>query len=213
MNRTSRLALAAVATAVAVTVGGAGAASAHDGLLGSSPSAGSTINNELKSVELTFSQNFLTIGGSTAPFAVQVKGPDGTYANRGCVTLDGATIATDVALGDSGQYTVLWQVVSSDGHTTSDSFLFDYSRPSTVDAEAGYESGITCDPATGQALEPELPTAAPTESPAPNATTPASTNTGVANIGPIVGFLGVVALFATVCVGFIVLLRHRQRRE
>lgn len=68
-------------------------------------------------------------------------------------------------MGASGQYQVLWQVVSSDGHTTSDEFSFTYEQPIGAEASAGHETGITCDPTTGEALEdsPATETPAPAE--------------------------------------------------
>ena len=130
----------------ALTLGATTAALAHDGLISSSPESGAEITTELTYVDLTFSEDFLTISDSTAPFAVQVKGPDSAFYNKGCVELDQATISTMVALGESGTYEVLWQVVSSDGHSTSDSYMFTYVRPADVDASTGSASGITCDP-------------------------------------------------------------------
>lgn len=147
--------------ATALLLASAAPASAHDGLLESSPAPGSTVTAQLDTVSLTFSDDFLTIGDSTAPFAVQVKGPDDAFYNLGCVQLDGSTISTDVAMGASGLYQVLWQVVSSDGHTTSDDFTFTYESPEGAVESVGRESGVTCDPATGEAIDEATATDAP----------------------------------------------------
>lgn len=187
-------------------------ASAHDGLISSSPAADSTVSSELRTVELTFSQNFLTVGSSTAAFAVQVKGPDSKFYNLGCVRLSAATIATDVALGDSGSYQVLWQVVSSDGHTTSDDYSFKYTRPENVEAEAGADSGVTCDPATGLPIV-NTPSPTPTPSAAAVSPTPAATAAEPSGfIRALPWILGGLAAMALGAAGFVVQYRLARRR-
>ncbi|MBX3100737.1 MAG: copper resistance protein CopC [Salinibacterium sp.] len=139
-----RSAVLAVTLAGILTVATATAANAHDGLVDSSPAADSTVTTELTSIDLEFSEDFLDLGTATSAFAIQVSGPDGKFYNTGCVTLDGATITTSAALGASGDYEVVWQVVSSDGHPTSDSFGFRYVQPDGATAAEGAESGVTC---------------------------------------------------------------------
>jgi copper resistance protein C len=126
----------AIAT-VALIFATAAPAQAHDGLIDSSPADGSTVTTQLESVSLTFSDELLDLGSSGGAFVVQVVGPNGRFYNLDCVQRDGATASTAVALGESGTYKVLWQVVSSDGHPTSDTFEFSYDRPAEVEAAAG----------------------------------------------------------------------------
>lgn len=191
----------------ALTLGATTAASAHDGLVSSSPESGAEIASELSSVDLTFSEDFLTIGDSTAAFAVQVKGPDSEFYNRGCVELDEATISTAVALGESGTYEVLWQVVSSDGHSTSDSYTFTYVRPADVEASIGSASGVTCDPVTGEAITP-----AATPTPTSQAAAPSASNDDiVGRVLPwVLAGLGVMALGAA---GFVLQVQINRRRS
>lgn len=127
-----------------LTLATATAASAHDGLVDSSPAADSTVTTEVTSIDLEFSEDFLDLGTATSAFAIQVSGPDGKFYNTGCVALDGATISTAAALGESGDYEVVWQVVSSDGHPTSDSFSFSYVQPDGAAVAEGAVNGVTC---------------------------------------------------------------------
>lgn len=141
-NRTRRALLGiGIGTAVlAVVVGTPTAAAwAHDGLVASTPEAGSTVDTKLDSVTLTFSDDLLDIGDSNGAYAIQVIGPDELYYNLECVERDGRTASTSVALGESGDYQVIWQVISSDGHPTSDSFEFTYEAPETAVAAIGSE--------------------------------------------------------------------------
>jgi len=149
-TRRRALARSAVLTLVLagiLTVSTTTAANAHDGLVESSPAADSTVSTEVTSIDLEFSEDFLDLGTATSAFAIQVEGPDGKFYNSGCVSLDGARITTAAALGESGDYTVVWQVVSSDGHPTSDSFAFTYDKPEEVTAATGAANGITCEDA------------------------------------------------------------------
>lgn len=117
-------ALAGSALALLLALAPAGAASAHDSLEAATPSDGETVT-ELASVELTFSGTLLSIGEDQRSAAIQVK-RDGKYYEAACPTLVDRTASVDVALGDAGDYDVVWQVVSSDGHTISGEYTFAY---------------------------------------------------------------------------------------
>lgn len=123
--------------------GTVGPVSAHDSLLAASPEAGETTTS-MTEVELTFSDNLLNVSGMSNAFAVQVIGPDDRYYTDGCVTLAGATITAPAALGGAGEYEVLWQVVSADGHAISESYVFDYAPSAGSAAAAGTDTAPVC---------------------------------------------------------------------
>lgn len=154
-----------IAAALAALFGtfGAAPAFAHDGLTSSSPTADATVSTELTSVDLGFSNDFIQLGSYSPAFAIQITGPDGRFYNTDCVVLAPSAISTSAALGESGTYSVLWQVISSDGHPTSDTFTFTYVKPDTVTAAEGSPIGATCadDPAAAVNQTP-LPTASET---------------------------------------------------
>tara|TARA_R110000868_G_C10971406_1_gene770040 strand:- start:8145 stop:8780 length:636 start_codon:yes stop_codon:yes gene_type:complete len=126
--------------AIALLVAVPSPAAAHDGLVSSSPAAGSTATSEIETVSLTFSDELLDIGDSNGAFAIQVVGQDDLYYNLDCVQRDGPTASTAVALGESGTYEVRWQVASSDAHITSDTFDFVYEKPTGAVAAPGTTS-------------------------------------------------------------------------
>lgn len=134
-RRALSVALALVATAALVTLPALPAA-AHDGVIESSPEAGSTVTTALDEVSIRFSDELLDLGGKGL-FIIQVVGPDASFYNIGCVTVVEDRASTAVVLGGSGTYTVQWQVISSDGHPTSDSFTFDFQQPAGFTAAAG----------------------------------------------------------------------------
>ena len=61
--------------AIALLVAVPSPAAAHDGLVSSSPAAGSTATSEIETVSLTFSDELLDIGDSNGAFAIQVTCP------------------------------------------------------------------------------------------------------------------------------------------
>jgi copper resistance protein C len=138
---------AAVAIAGGSVLGLAGPASAHNYMVASTPKVDGTLTSLPDAFEITTNDKLLDIGGSDAGFAYRIVGPDGKYYEDGCLDVDGPSMTTKAALGDSGKYTVEWQIVSADGHTVSDEYAF------TWDAPAGFR------PATGAAKPPVCATA------------------------------------------------------
>jgi methionine-rich copper-binding protein CopC len=99
---------------------------AHNYVVGTTPAAGSVVSQQPGSVSITTNDNLLDLSGEGTGSAIQVSGPADAprYFGDGCATVDGPTLATDVELGQPGEYTVVWQTVSTDGHSISDTFTF-----------------------------------------------------------------------------------------
>ena len=134
----------------AAVLAAAPAAQAHNFLVASSPAEGETLTELPESFFVTTNEDLLAVGGSTAGFAFQIVDAAGTHYETGCVSVDGATMSTEPRLGDPGEYTALWQVVSADGHTVSDEIDFTWAgQPSTRQTE-------TCETVTAtQTAEPQ----------------------------------------------------------
>jgi methionine-rich copper-binding protein CopC len=128
-------------------------AAAHDSLVDSDPAADSTVETLPDELTLTFSAALIGGEGSTD---VVVTDADGNDVTDGEATLDGAMVVQPLASGASGQYHVIWKVVSSDGHPTSGEFGF------SVSTGAAGETPASVEPTTppGETSAPE--SAAPT---------------------------------------------------
>lgn len=135
-----RTLIATVAVLLAV-FGVIPAAQAHDYLVGSTPKLGSTVSTAPQHVTLKFNDIVLT---SPAPPQVSVKGPAGRYYETGCGKVTDATVATPVALGGAGKYTVTWRIVSADGHPVSDSLSFTYHPKPGAKAAEGIAAPKPC---------------------------------------------------------------------
>ncbi|MBM6622769.1 copper resistance protein CopC [Micrococcaceae bacterium RIT802] len=107
----SILAAAAAALLAALALFVAPSASAHDALIGSTPKDGATVSSALDSVELDFS-------GALKPIGNQVSLSDAEGAKHDAETsISGNTLTVDFGAAlPAGQYTLVWRVVSSDGH-------------------------------------------------------------------------------------------------
>jgi len=169
-NLRAVLVATALAWGVAAVVGALGAtpASAHDYLVSSSPSDGSTVASAPTNVTLSFNDVVLSTPGGTAN-AVEVTGPgkDDTHREQGAPVVDGRDVVTAVTLAGAGRYTVQWRVVSADGHPIEGTQTFTYepassptgSPTSTVDTR---DPDAVTDPApTGSTATPTTGVQAP----------------------------------------------------
>ncbi|MBB5632343.1 hypothetical protein BKA04_000566 [Cryobacterium mesophilum] len=99
-------------------------AAAHNYYVSSTPAINEVVTTLPDEFTVTTNDNLLDLNGTGGGFFIEVKGPDGLYYGDGCVTVNGASVSMPAALGPAGEYTLAWQVVSTDGHTVSDSFHF-----------------------------------------------------------------------------------------
>jgi len=147
---TSRLARRAALVAVASLVaagsvwGLAAPAQAHNFLVASTPEVGSTISEVPEVVSVTTNDTLLDLAGEGAGFGILVQDPLGQYYGDGCVTISGDTLSTPAALGTPGEYTVTWQVVSTDGHPVSSTFVFDWDPSDTATISEGSSTPPDC---------------------------------------------------------------------
>ena len=137
-------------------------ASAHDSLTASSPEADSTVDTLPTALTLTFSADLIEGGNATE---VVVTDPSGASVTSGAATVSGATVTQPLTgEGPAGVYHVIWRVLSSDGHPTSEEFDFSVTT-STV--------SMATEEATAE------PTAEPTASATPEPTTTVGPDAGV----------------------------------
>jgi methionine-rich copper-binding protein CopC len=148
--------------AAALVVGGAlipaGAATAHDRLVGSTPAADATVTTEPGTIALDFSEELLSLDAQSSGFAIQVvNASDRSFHEDGCVEVEGSTATSRIALGTAGTYQVTWRAVSSDSHPIDGTYSFTYApEGDTVGTPA-----VLAAPACGDAWAGSEPTPAP----------------------------------------------------
>ena len=135
-------------------------AQAHNTLVSSTPSADSVVTEQPGVFAVTTNDAILEAGGSSN--AIQVRGPgaEQLYYGDGCMTVQGATLTTPVQLGEAGEYTVIWQVVSADGHPISGEYTFTWQPAEGQELAAGLATVPVCGE-TGAPVESGSPTPEP----------------------------------------------------
>ncbi|WP_244285810.1 copper resistance CopC family protein [Cryobacterium zongtaii] len=160
-----RSALAGVVLAVASLGATAAPAFAHNYLVGSTPAAGSIVTEQPGTVSITTNDNLLDLSGQGDGSVIQVTGPADAprYYGDGCSTIAGPTLETAVQLGQPGEYTVTWQVVSTDGHPISDTFSFTWQPDAAQVLNEGSATAPECATAGSGQTGPADPDAAGTD--------------------------------------------------
>ena len=143
----SRTALALLATTLMVggsVLGLAASAQAHNYVVASTPAAGEVVTTVPSEFSVTTNAPLLTLGGSTDGFALQVVDSAGQYYGDGCIQVTGATISSGATLGQPGDYTLIWQVVSEDGHPVSGEIAFSWQPADATQESAGSATPPDC---------------------------------------------------------------------
>jgi len=156
-----RKAVAAVGIALVAVLATAGPASAHNYLVSSTPAEGEVLTVLPEHFSVTTNEPLLDLSGSGSGFGMEIIDADGLYYGDGCVTVEGASLYADPVIGEAGTYTLVYQVVSADGHTVSDSFDFEWAPAGDVEAATGSKSPGDCNGLyTRDDAAPETPDAA-----------------------------------------------------
>jgi copper resistance protein C len=122
-------------------------AAAHDAVIDQTPARGETLDAGIIEIRLTFNNQLLAVSGSSASEII-VVGPLGEserLQNNSCAFLSESRreLSTRVDLDESGEYSVSWRAVSSDGHPISQSFRFSLVNE-TGHVSAGLVPGTDC---------------------------------------------------------------------
>ncbi|MDL5487828.1 copper resistance CopC family protein [Microbacterium wangruii] len=196
--------LTAVASAAALAAMGlfavAAPAAAHDELVTSDPAGGSTVAALPDEVTLTFSDFPLDEPGATLVTVTDAAGGDLT---AGDPVVDGTEVLQALQGEATGAVTVVWKVVSSDGHPIDGEFAFEVT---------GDDSSPVATPETTAPASPTTdPTAEASTAPTDDATATAvpAGDDGAAPVLPwVIGGILLVAVIAAVAY----LLGSRARR-
>ena len=172
---------------------------AHDVLTGSSPEDGDTLDTVPEEIVLSFNNPPME---SAEASAIVVTGPDGEEYQDGALVFDGTDVSVPLLpIVESGDYTLAFQVVSSDGHPIQDSLEFTVSE----EAAAAAAPEETEEPAGDEA--PAAEGGEEAADPSPAASTEADEG------GPSMAALVVVGVVALAGIGAVVLVAVRLRNR
>lgn len=195
MTRTRKLGtlLAAAIPVLILALAPAAPATAHSALRDQNPGDGETIVTAPAAVSLGFNEDLIDAGT-----AVTVTGTDGQQWTEGTPTVLGSELEQPLATEiPADTYTVVWRVVSADGHPIDGTF--DFTVSVGVDAPAEPVATETAEPA------PEV-----TDTP-----TPSASEDPVADDSPEVSTVALIVvtallLIATPILAFTIIRRRRR---
>jgi methionine-rich copper-binding protein CopC len=149
-----------------VVAGPASPASAHNSVISTTPAAGSVVTEQPGVFQVTTNDNLLNLDGLGSGMGMQISGPTDAasplYYGDGCTTVFGPTLEMKAQLGEPGEYTVVWQVVSTDGHTISGDFAFTWQPDPGQELAAGTATAPDCGgTVTGGSTQTDAATPAP----------------------------------------------------
>ena len=136
----ARRAALLLAASAALVIVPALPAAAHNYVIATTPAEGAVVTEQPGTISLETNDELLDVGSS----AMLVQGPDGRYYGDGCTEVVGATAVTEAELGQPGEYTVTWQVVSTDGHPISGTWAFDWQPAEGVALAEGETEAGAC---------------------------------------------------------------------
>ena len=148
--------LSVIALGFAATVALGLPASAHSAITSTFPAVGNPATL-VDSVSVTANEELLNLGGENNGFVFAVTDSAGHYYGDGCVAIDGPTAVMNVSLGEPGNYTVGYRIVSADGHPLEGSWVFAYAPESGSPVGDAYLELPVCGetPIPVETLEPE----------------------------------------------------------
>ena len=158
---------------LAAGVGLAGPAAAHNVLISSDPTDGSTLQTAPTTVRLTFDQpvqNFEPV--------VTVLGPDGQHYESGPPEIDSTVVTAGVGtLPVAGAYAIAYRIVSADGHPVQGEITFELATGAVATGGTGAAgTGAAGTGAAGTGAAGSAPSVAPTTS---VAIAPAASSSGL----------------------------------
>jgi methionine-rich copper-binding protein CopC len=108
-------------------------ASAHSGLLSANPAANIEITTMPAEIELTFTEELMTIGEESVN-TISLVDPNGAQIALERIQVRGSLLTAIIPESEyaSGSYTVNYKIVSADGHKLSESYSFSLNAPVPV---------------------------------------------------------------------------------
>jgi methionine-rich copper-binding protein CopC len=116
---------------------------AHSEIVASTPEADEILTALPDAFSVTASETLLDLGAQGV-FELRIRDAAGEYYGDGCVQVVDDTMSAEPVLGGSGDYTMVWQVVSADGHPISGEVPFSWEAPADFEPATGAAEAPRC---------------------------------------------------------------------
>jgi hypothetical protein len=153
-RRAAAVALGAAVVAASV-LGVAAPAWAHNYLVSSDPAAGQVLTKLPSRFIITTNEGLLDLSGHGSGFAFDVEDSHHKFYGNGCVKVTGPSMSIAPVIGAPGKYTVIWQIVSADGHIVSNSFQFTWKPSGSFTPAVGTSHPQDCHGLSGGTAPPD----------------------------------------------------------
>lgn len=118
-------------------------ASAHDGVVDSTPAEGEVLTEAPAEFSVRASDTLMYVGNDVA-FGLWARDASGAFYGDGCATVTGASMTAPAVLGEPGAYTLVAAFISSDGHPTTAEIPFEWAPTGDVEAAVGTPEATRC---------------------------------------------------------------------
>ncbi len=135
------LSILASIAALAFSLFSTSAASAHDEVVSTDPTAGEQFEAGLIPVTINFNEEVLVTEDNEG-IEIRVSDSKGVEQPTACLSAGGTSISALTSLAATDDYTVDWRSVSSDGHATEGTFKFSVSGTNGYEQESA--DAIAC---------------------------------------------------------------------
>jgi len=190
-------------------------AQAHNAVDWRTPAPGTTLTESPVAISISTDGDLLDLGGNSRGFGIALMDESGLYYGDGCVSVSEHAIQASVTFGEPGTYSIVYQFVSADGHSLSDSYEVTFAPVSNHTPAQGFSTPPEC----GLERTPEeLGNDTKTSTTESQAKAPAIPITATAEVSPSVissasGSAIIIAIIATLAATIMVTLWSRSRRS
>jgi methionine-rich copper-binding protein CopC len=139
----------------ASVLGLAAPAFAHNFLVSSDPAAGQTLTKLPARFIITTNEGLLDLSGHGAGFAFDIEDAHHRFYGDGCVSVSGPSMSIAPVIGPAGKYTVIWQIVSADGHIVSNEYTFTWAPVASFTPAVGTSHPQDCNGKSGGTAPPD----------------------------------------------------------
>jgi len=194
MKRFVGIVLTGLALTLGIAIATPTAALAHDEIVATTPAADAKIAPGIIKISVTFNEDVMNIPPHQG-LGIQVHFAGGSSQVLDCLEVSGAELSGVVDATETGEYTVNWRSVSSDGHANSGTFNFTVAAGAKAGPAPAADSTCLAQLKAATSVNPS-----PTEQDFTTATPTATASDTGSKLDPIVGLGLGVGLFVVLSI-------------